>query len=230
MRGSRLQLAVERLEPLEHAPHAQDRIASILRAAAVCRAAVRHHVEPGEALVRDADLQVRRLRHDRGVSLPPRDEGVGPEALVFLVHHRGNDQASAVHAFARDHARGVHHCRNASLHVLRAAPVDPAVPLDRIERSRHPLDANRVEMTAEHQGRPRAPTGERADHVRAPRADVLNLHIEAEPTEVCRERGGYRAFPGRARNKRRVHRVNRDQLAQERDAGVAKHVRPCIIP
>ena len=63
-------------------------------------------------------------------------------------------------------ARRVDHRGDAALHVLRAAAVDPAVALHRIERRRHPFDADGVDVPAQHQRAPCAAPLEHADHVR----------------------------------------------------------------
>ena len=66
MRRPRLQLAIERLEAVQHAAHAQDRVAAVARTAAVRRAAARLDLEPGESLVR------RRRSADRSARSRPR--------------------------------------------------------------------------------------------------------------------------------------------------------------
>ena len=62
MRRARLQVAVERFEPLQHPAHPQDRVPAFRRPAAVRGAAARFDLEPGEALVRDGDLRDRSAR------------------------------------------------------------------------------------------------------------------------------------------------------------------------
>ena len=69
-----------------------------------------------------------------------------------------------------DHPRGVDHRRHAALHVLRAAAVDAAVALGRIERRLHARVTPTVSMWPQNiSERPGRRAFERADHVRAGR-------------------------------------------------------------
>jgi len=79
---SRLQLAVEPFELVQHAPHADNRVTPLERPAAVRGVPASLDVEPREALVADTDLQIRRLGHNGGVRRPAGDERVGPDARV----------------------------------------------------------------------------------------------------------------------------------------------------
>ena len=87
---------------------------------------------------------------------PLRDERVGADARVLLVDDRGDDQTPLAEAAVARDARGVDHRRDAALHVLRAASVQPAVALDGIERRGHAVDADGVDVPAEHQRAARA--------------------------------------------------------------------------
>ena len=62
-----------------------------------------------------------------------------------------------------EHAGGGDHRGDAALHVLRAASVQPAVLDARRERIRHPLDADRVDVPAEHHRGPGLAAFEHAD-------------------------------------------------------------------
>ena len=95
MRRPRLQLAIERLEPLQHTPHAHDRVAAVAGTAAVRGTAARLDLEPGESLVGHADLQIGRFGHDGKVGLPPADQRVGADTRVLLVDDGGDDQTAA---------------------------------------------------------------------------------------------------------------------------------------
>ena len=92
------------------------------------RAPARLERDPLEAFVRDGDVEAGRLGHHGRVRAPLRDERVGAEARVLLVHHRRHDEPPAREAAALgDPAHGADHRGHAALHVLRAAAVEPAV-------------------------------------------------------------------------------------------------------
>ena len=107
-----------------------------------------------------------------------------------------------------DHARGVHHRRDAALHVLRAAAVDAAVTLDRDRtaatcRPRRPYRcARRASVSA------RIAAVKDADHVGTSRRDFLHVHRQPEGAHVLGERAADRGFAARAGHERRVDRVD----------------------
>ena len=98
MRRRRLEPAIELLECVQHAPHAQDGVAPFARTAAVRGAPPGLDLEPGKSLVADGNLQVGRLGHDRRIGAPAGDERVRAEAGVLFVDDRGHDQAARVAA------------------------------------------------------------------------------------------------------------------------------------
>ena len=76
-----------------------------------------------------------------------------------------------------DDPRRVDHRRDAPLHVLRAAAVQAAVALDRIERSGHPFHADGVDVAAEHQRAPRpASLRARRSHSTGPAGPAASRH------------------------------------------------------
>src|SRR5438128_2703180 len=144
MRGTRLQPPIQRLEPVQYPAHAHDRVAAFTRPTPMSGAAARLEADPLEAFVRDGNVEVGRLRHHTGISAELRDERVGAKARVLLVDDRGNDEtAGGKAAGLDDDARGADHRGDAAFHVLRAAAVETAVELDRVERPRHSDHANR---------------------------------------------------------------------------------------
>ena len=184
------------------------------------RAPARLDLGPRESFVPDTDLQVRRLGHDRGVGAPFRDEHVGPDARVLLVDDRRDDQAALAEAAIAREPRGIDHRGHAALHVLRPAAVEPAAPLDGIERRGHAVDADGVDVPAQHQRAPRLAAIEHADHVGPPRRRLLHLDVEPEPAHVTGDRLRDLRFAGGAGHERRVDRIDRHELAKQSDAGI----------
>jgi short-subunit dehydrogenase len=225
MRGSRLELTIETLEAGQQPAHVDDRIDTISRAAAMRRDTTRLDLDPRETLVADADLQVRRLGDDRGVCGPRRHERVGADARVFFVDDRRDDEASPAEPARENYPRRVDHCRDAALHVLRSATVDPPGAFGRIERRSHPFDADRIRVPAEHQRTSGQPALEDADDVRTAGRGFLQVHVEPKTPHV---RGyGFRNLPftPSPRHQRRIDRVDADEIAQKRNARIVRHGR-----
>ena len=116
---------------------------------------------------------------------------------------------------ARD-ARRVDHRGDAALHVLRAAAVEPAVALARIERRRHALDADGVDVAAEHQ-RPARRSRPSSTPITFGRPGATSCSVDVEPDRACarRSRAAICAFARRAGHERRIDGIDRDELAQE---------------
>ena len=211
-----LQIAIERLEMLEHAAHPQNRILTFVRPAAVCRFAAHFHFDPGESLMAHGDLEIGRLGHDGAAGTPFRNHGVGADAGVLFVDDGGENQpARWESALFRNDADGGNHGRHAALHVLRAASVEAAVPLDRRERIRHPCDADRVDVAAEHESVPRRTSFEHADRVGSTRRDLLCLDVEADAAHLGGNGTGDLRLAGRTGHERRVDGVDRDEVAEQ---------------
>src|SRR5258708_19489874 len=160
MRSHRLELAIEPLELGEHATHAQDRVAPFTWTAAVGGTAFRLDLEPRKSLVCGRDLKIGGFGHDGAAGPPSRHERVSAETGVLLIDDRRHDQAAGIQSVLRHDARRVDHRGDASLHVLRAASVKPAVALHGIERRLHPFDADGVNVPTEHQRAPLATSPE----------------------------------------------------------------------
>ena len=216
MRRARLKIAVEGIEPGQDARHQANRIAAFARAAAVRGAPLGFDLDPLEAFVRDGYLQIGRLGDDGRVGAPAADQRVGADAGVLLVHDAGDHQlAGRESAGLRDHTRDIDHRRDAALHVLRAAAVDAAVALDRIERRPHAGHADGVDVAAEHQRSAGHAPVECADDVGPAGSDVLRFHTEAEATHCFRDAARNRCFTRRSGHERRIHRIDRDQLSEK---------------
>ena len=213
VRAPGLQVAIERLELAEHASHPHDGVAAVARPAAVRGASFGLNLDPLESLVRDGDMQVRRLGHDAGVGAPLGHERFGADAGVLLVDDAGDDETAGVEAAGLgDDAGGANHRRDAALHVLRPAAVDAAVALGRIERTGHAGDADRVDVSAEHQRSSRRPALEHPDDVRTVRGGFLHVGLEADGAQFLDERARNRRLAGGARDERRVDGIDGNQL------------------
>ena len=95
MRSPLGQRAVELLDRDENAAHPRDRVDAEVGARAVRRASSRDHLEGDEALVRDAELFLGRLRHDRAVRAPLAHERLGADAPDLLVDDGREDDVAA---------------------------------------------------------------------------------------------------------------------------------------
>ena len=117
----------------------------------------------------------------------------------------------------RHGARGGNHGGDATLHVLRATRVQPAALDARHERIGHPVDADRVDVPAEHHRRPWRGGVEHADHVPAAGRGFLKHDVEAGlPHRV----GGHfanRALARRAGYERRIDGVDGNEVLKDGD-------------
>ena len=154
---------------------------------------------------------------------PLRDERVGAEARVLLVDDRRDDQTSLPEAAIAREPRGVDHRGHAALHVLRAASIEPAVTLDGIERRGHAVDADGIDVPAQHQRAARLGAIEHADHVRPPRRRLLHLDAEPEPAHVHGDGLRDLRLAGGPGHERRVDRIDRDELAKQGDARISHY-------
>ena len=221
VRRARLQRPAERLEPHQHSAHPRDGILPLRGTAPVSDAPLDGHLDPREPLVGDGDRQAGRLGHHRRVRVPRTHQRLGPEAGAFFVDHRRHDQAAGRQAAGRrELPRRVDHRGQAALGVLRAPSVQPSVPLHRIERPGHPLDADRIQVPAEHEGAAGPPALEHTDDVRPPGGDLLPRDVE--PGRAHRGRHGVRDRPlaTRSRHQVRVDRVDRDEIAEQSGGGI----------
>src|SRR5262245_20367775 len=127
MRRPLLKTTVERLETREDASNAQDRIASVARAAAVRGAAARLERNPLKTFMRDGDIEAGGFGDDGGIGAPLRNERVRTNAGVLFVHHRRNDDAALRKTTGLGQlTNSAYHRGDTAFHVLRAATVEPA--------------------------------------------------------------------------------------------------------
>ena len=144
------------------------------------------------------------------------DERVGADARVLFVDDAGHDHLAGGQPAALGHdAHGVDHRRDAALHVLRAAAVQPPVAHHRLERRRHAGHAHGVDVSAQHQRRPGRASGERADDVGPSRRHLLHLDRQPDRLELLHEPPRDGRLPRRPRHERGVHRVDGDEIAQQ---------------
>ena len=144
-------------------------------------AAFSFNLDPLEALVRDRHLQIGGLGDHGAIRAPARDQRIGADAGVLFINDARNHEATGVESTRLgDNASSANHRRHAALHILGAATIDAAVTLDRIERSCHTRDANRIDVAAVHQRTAGGPPLQRADHVRPSRRHFLDLDREAD--------------------------------------------------
>ncbi len=215
MRRARLQLTVERLEACEHAAHSQDRVPPFRRPAAVRRLPFHDDVDPGESLVGHCHGHVGRLGHDRRVGAPALDERFRAQAGVLLVGHRRDNQSPGGQSTSGQNPGGADHRRDSALHVLSTAAVQPALAFDRIERRRHAGHADRVQVTAEHQRPPGRPSVEHAHDIGPAGGGVGHLDLQAGGTQGLGDGARHLALTGRPGHERRIHRIDRHQVAQQ---------------
>ncbi|OFW39997.1 MAG: hypothetical protein A3F70_14285 [Acidobacteria bacterium RIFCSPLOWO2_12_FULL_67_14] len=115
---------------------------------------------------------------------------------MLLVHNGSHDQPAPLEpTLPGKDARGAKHRGKASLHVLRAAAVEPAVTTDRTKRPVHAVDPDGVEMTAEHQRRPWRPALQHPDDVGAAGRDLDNLDGKAGGNALGRDPPGDVSLP-----------------------------------
>jgi peptide-methionine (R)-S-oxide reductase len=197
-----------------HRRRRRDRVDAEVGPRAVRGAADRLDLPPREALVRDDELQRGRLGHDARVGAEALEHRLDADAGVLLVSHRGDDHVAGEVRAGRGRARE-HAGRDAALHVVAAAAVEAAVAHLRRMRVAHPIDADRVDVAAEHQRAPAAAAARDADDRRPPARGVDDLDVEPRFGEPARDVRRDLALPRPAGHERRVHRVDRHQVGDE---------------
>jgi len=199
MRRATLQPAVERFETREHTAHSKDGIAALQRPAAMGGAAPRLHGDPLKAFVRDGDVEPGRLGHHRCVGTPACDERVGAKARVLFIHEGGNDETAPLEATGQL-ARGADHRGDAPLHVLCTAAVQAAIADLGVEGPDHPVNPDRVGVSAEHQRSAWCSTLEHANHIRTAGRDLGDLDTQADGLELAGDPAGNVRFTARSRH------------------------------
>ena len=161
-----------------------------------------------------ASLQIRRLGDDRHVRAPLAHERLGAEAHVLLVDD-GRDDEPPARPVLREDAGGRDHRGDAALHVLRAAAVEPAVLDARREWIRHALDADGVEVAAEHhrRARPAVPSSTPIAFGRPGAASCITTSRPAAAM-AARATSAAAGLTRCARHERRVHGICGDQIGQ----------------
>src|SRR5437016_8266657 len=114
---------------------------------------------------------------------------------------------------------GDHRCES-TFHVLRTATINSPVFFDRVERRIHADNADGVHMSTEHQRPALLPAFKDTDNVRTAWSDLLNLDVESGGMQFCRNDAADFVFAGSARNERRVHRIDGDQIPEQIDGGI----------
>ena len=137
------------------------------------RDALRLDFEADESLVRDRELELRRLDDDCRVGMHAVEHGDGADRRELLVRDRSDDHVAAK---VLDLRCRVEDRRERALHVVGAAPVQPAGLDARLERRLHPGDADRVEVRVQQQRASAAAAAGDGDHARAlGRTDELDV-------------------------------------------------------
>jgi hypothetical protein len=218
--GALAERAVELAERRQQRSGLDDRVDAEVRPRAV-RGAPRHRdLRPHEPLVRDRDLQLGRLGHDRGVGAHGAQRLLDADARVLLVGD-GGDHDVAGQAERRRLATGEQRGDDTRLHVVGAAAVEPVALDARLVRPRHAGHADGVEVPAQQQ-RPAASGPARPDEHARPPGHLLQ-HLDLEPGAV--RPGGHERrdlrLGGAARHQVGVDRVDRDERAEQVDHVVA---------
>ena len=221
MAVTRSQARVELGDPREHRPHRRDRIDAEVGAGAVGRETRRLDLEGDEALVRDRDDLLGRLRHDRGIGRRAADERLGADAADLLVGDGGHDHV-ATEAFADRGGADEHRRRERSLHVAGPAAVEAAVPHRRRERALHPGDTDRVHVRVQEQRAAAARAARDADDVGTSRRGLVELDLEPGRTQPVGDERRDLPLARPARDEIRVDRVDLDEPRGQRGELVAR--------
>src|SRR5207237_8162700 len=129
------------------------------------------------------------LAYDREVSTQAVRDGVARACLtVLLVHHASDGQAAAQgNAAADDRLDRGDHCRQSSLHIGRATPVESPVLRLAAVRIERPTGAgrDRIRVSIEDQVGPFTGRPEPGQHIGSTRLHYLDFRLQAEGAEVC---------------------------------------------
>ena len=210
MSWAQLEALVKLLERDEDMPHFRDCVDAEVRAGAVRGDAVCLELEAHEAAVRNGELQIRGLGHDRGIGVNALEHGLGPDRGELLVGDGGDDYITAQ---APQAGSGMQDRGKCAFHVVCTTPVQAPLLDMRCMRRCHPRHADGVEMRVQQQRT--APTGA------GPRRDdtwpLVPDQLDLEPTSVAPVRHKQRnvALAVRARHERRVDGVDLDELCRQ---------------
>src|SRR5579862_1590773 len=141
MARAALQSRLQRVEGDEHRSHLRDGVDAEVGARTVRGDAARLDLERDEPAVRDRQLQLRRLHHDRRVRVDALEHGLRSDGAELLV---GDEGENDVAANLTDRCRG-----ERALHVIRAATIQASVLDTRIERPIHAAESDRVQVSVE---------------------------------------------------------------------------------
>jgi hypothetical protein len=171
---------------------------------------------PHEPLVRDGDLQLRRLGDDRGVRADGAQRFLDSEAGMLLVGHGGDDDIAG-QLELRSLAAGDQRRGDAALHVVGAAAVEAIAVDPRPVRLGHVRHADGVEMAAQQQ-RPAAAGAAGADEDARPARRLLErLDLEAGGARPPGDERGDLRLAGATGDQLGVDRVDGDQPGQQLD-------------
>lgn len=183
---------------------------------------------PHEALVGDDNLQLGRLGDDRRIGADRAQHLLNAEARVLLVGHGGHDHVPGEPGVGQL-ATGQQRRRDARLHVVGTAAVQPVALHARHVRLRHALDADGVHVRAQEQDGAPARAARPDDHARTPRGLLHHLGLESCGTCPIGHEGRDPRLAGAAGHQRGIHGVGGDQASGELDDVVA-HRRRCCPP
>ena len=151
------------------------------------------------------------------------DEGLGEGNRS---RDRRDDKPTTAESACRNNGGRTNHRGNATLHILRSAAEYATVTFDRRKRRRHPRDTDGIQMAAQQQ-RMAGSTGiQYADNIGPSRSDVDDLDIQANrPHLVTHTRSDHR-LPRSGWDKRRIDRVDCDQILQKGNGVVRRLLHP----
>ena len=216
--GRDCSVAVEHLEPLQHASHAQDGVPAVPRAAAVRGAPARLDVDPGEALVTDADLQVGGFGDDRA----RRPSSSRTSASAPMLAYSSSTTAATIsrpsfEATLGRRPRRVNHGGHAALHVLRTAAVEAVRRISGVNGASMPSTPT-VSMCPQNiSDRPGARPSSTPMTFGRPGATSCSCTSSPMRRMCAGDRRRDPRFARGARHERRVDRVDGDEIAQEVD-------------
>ena len=183
-----------------------------------CAARPRNHDPvPGEALVRDrdVDLGAGRLGDDGGVGRDRLRHRLGTGRRELLVADRGHHHVTGQPALGRGR-RGHHDRGQAGLHVVGAAPVE-TVALDAgPERVAHAVNPDHVHVRVQEQRAAAAATTGPPHGIGPAGLGVGYVHLEPAGLHPAAHEPRDLGLPRPTRHQPRVDGVDRDQLRQQR--------------
>ena len=190
---------------------------------------MRYDLQPDETEMRWHDRQTRRLRDDRRIGADSGlDQRARADAFEFLVGDRGNHDLT-IECAARGASGSGAHCRDAALHIGRASAVESTILLDGAPRIvRHPIGADDVEVTVEHET-PATRRTDPCDDIGSSRCRIAHVDLKSPRREHLGEHARDTLLAWPTRHERWITRIDSNQLPRQRDGVAARYVH-CSTP